>query len=245
VSDPCPRTGRHRRSARRGVPRPLLALTAGLAAAALLGTATPVAADPGADAWHRLRVCESGDNYRANTGNGYYGAYQFSAGTWHAYGGSGLPSDAPPAEQDLRAKLLYRARGWSPWPACSRRLGLGNDPSYGQLDAATTTTTTAAAARPAAKHRPVAPAAPGARHRAAPAPEPVARTPRHVVIAPRWKALPAASRPARLAAWSAPDGGRWGRAGSVLVAGIRQGLVRVPVVAFTYLPEWAASARPL
>ena len=29
-----------------------------------------------------LRLCESGGNYQTNTGNGYYGAYQFSIATW-------------------------------------------------------------------------------------------------------------------------------------------------------------------
>lgn len=47
-----------------------------------------------------LRGCESGGNYADNTGNGYYGAYQFSLGTWQRLGYSGLPSSAPPAQQD-------------------------------------------------------------------------------------------------------------------------------------------------
>lgn len=48
----------------------------------------------------KLRQCESGGNYQDNTGNGYYGAYQFSLGTWNRIGYSGLPSDAPPSVQD-------------------------------------------------------------------------------------------------------------------------------------------------
>lgn len=48
----------------------------------------------------KLRTCESGGNYADNTGNGYYGAYQFSLGTWQRLGYSGLPSDASPSEQD-------------------------------------------------------------------------------------------------------------------------------------------------
>ncbi len=64
----------------------------------------------------RVRMRESGGNYATNTGNGYYGAYQFSLGTWRGVGGSGLPSDASPAEQDMRAQMLYSARGCSPWP---------------------------------------------------------------------------------------------------------------------------------
>jgi len=47
-----------------------------------------------------LRDCESGGNYADDTGNGYYGAYQFSLGTWERLGNSGLPSDAAPGTQD-------------------------------------------------------------------------------------------------------------------------------------------------
>ena len=64
----------------------------------------------------RIRARESGGNYATNTGNGYYGAYQFSLGTWRGVGGSGLPSNASPAEQDMRAQMLYNQRGCSPWP---------------------------------------------------------------------------------------------------------------------------------
>lgn len=73
---------------------------------------------------YRLRQCESGDNYEDNTGNGYYGAYQFSMSTWNGLGYSGLPSDAPPPEQDQAAIRLEQADGWRAWPACSAMLGL-------------------------------------------------------------------------------------------------------------------------
>jgi len=76
------------------------------------------------DDFARLRQCESGDNYSDNTGNGYYGAYQFSASTWQGLGYSGLPSDASPAQQDQAAQQLQAQRGWSPWPSCSAQLGL-------------------------------------------------------------------------------------------------------------------------
>lgn len=74
----------------------------------------------------KLRSCEGA--YTSNTGNGYYGAYQFNMGTWRgnapaAYANV-LPSDAPPGVQDEAAATLYKRRGWQPWPACSRKLGL-------------------------------------------------------------------------------------------------------------------------
>lgn len=66
----------------------------------------------------RIRQCESGGNYSTNTGNGFYGAYQFTQGTWESVGGSGSPASASPAEQDRRAQMLYDQRGNQPWPNC-------------------------------------------------------------------------------------------------------------------------------
>ena len=80
-------------------------------------------ADPGEAAWERLRFCESGGVYTTNSGNGFYGAYQFDRQTWESMGGSGLPSAAPYWEQDIRAKALYWARGPQPWPVCGRFIG--------------------------------------------------------------------------------------------------------------------------
>jgi hypothetical protein len=82
--------------------------------------AGPVVGDP----WAGLRRCESGGNYGADTGNGYYGAYQFTLGTWTSLGFRGLPSQASPAQQDQAAQELEARRGWSQWPSCARRLGL-------------------------------------------------------------------------------------------------------------------------
>ena len=79
---------------------------------------------PTVDVWARLRQCESGDDYSIDTGNGYYGAYQFSAATWHGLGYAGLPNQAPPAVQDQAAQQLQVRSGWGQWPECSRKLGL-------------------------------------------------------------------------------------------------------------------------
>lgn len=72
----------------------------------------------------QLRQCEAGGNYSINTGNGYYGAYQFDVSTWNGYGGYTIPSDAPPAIQDQKATETYQGRGWQPWPGCTSSLGL-------------------------------------------------------------------------------------------------------------------------
>ncbi len=78
----------------------------------------------GDDVWAKLSKCEASGNAATNTGNGYYGAFQFSAGTWKSLGGTGLPSQADYATQkDLATKLQQRS-GWGQWPACSAKLGL-------------------------------------------------------------------------------------------------------------------------
>lgn len=58
--------------------------------------------------------CESGGNPTTNTGNGYYGKYQFDLQTWRAFGGTGLPSSAPESVQDqVASRVNYDA-----WPNC-------------------------------------------------------------------------------------------------------------------------------
>ena len=79
---------------------------------------------PTGDVWARLRRCESGGRYNINTGNGFYGAYQFHPRTWRGLGYPGLPHQAPPEMQDEAARKLQARSGWGQWPACSRRLGL-------------------------------------------------------------------------------------------------------------------------
>ena len=74
------------------------------------------------EALARLRSCEG--SYTSNTGNGYYGAYQFDKRTWGNYGGYELASDAPAAVQDEKAWQTYKARGWQPWPTCKAKMGL-------------------------------------------------------------------------------------------------------------------------
>ena len=81
-------------------------------------------AQPSAGQLAALRGCESGGNYAINTGNGYYGAYQFDRGTWNGLGFPGTANQAPAAVQDRAATILEVERGWAPWPACSRNLGL-------------------------------------------------------------------------------------------------------------------------
>jgi nucleoid-associated protein YgaU len=118
--------------------------TAALAGAALLAplgllaaTGNAAAADNGV--WDRIAQCESGGNWHINTGNGYYGGLQFSAGTWRAYGGTAY---APTADQASRsaqiavASKVQQAQGWGAWPVCSARAG-----AFGAAPAAAATGT--------------------------------------------------------------------------------------------------------
>ena len=87
--------------------------------------ASAPAAVSGDDAaiWAAIAQCESGGNPSINTGNGYYGMYQFSLPTWRSVGGSGLPSDASAEEQTMRARMLQQRSGWGQW-GCAYKLGL-------------------------------------------------------------------------------------------------------------------------
>lgn len=60
-------------------------------------------------------MCESAGNVRAVSPRGYYGLWQFDLPTWASVGGTGYPSDASVDEQMMRARMLFDARGWSPW----------------------------------------------------------------------------------------------------------------------------------
>ncbi|MGV9567227.1 transglycosylase family protein [Streptomyces sp. NPDC003480] len=128
--------------------------TAVLAGAALLAplgllaaTGNAAAADGGV--WDRIAQCESGGNWHINTGNGYYGGLQFSAGTWRAYGGTAYAPTADQASSGAQiavATKVQQAQGWGAWPVCSARAGAsGTAPASG---AAHTSSGTAHASRP-------------------------------------------------------------------------------------------------
>jgi hypothetical protein len=99
-------------------------LVAAVPAPVRRASVVPVLTVPSTGVWYRLRMCESGGNYNDNTGNGYYGAYQFAASTWSGLGLPGLPNQASPAVQDEAAKMLQARSGWGQWPSCSAQLGL-------------------------------------------------------------------------------------------------------------------------
>lgn len=81
-------------SARRARTTAALAGAALLAPLGVLAAAGNAAADGGV--WDRIARCESGGDWHIDTGNGYYGGLQFSAGTWRAYGGTAYAPTGPP-----------------------------------------------------------------------------------------------------------------------------------------------------
>lgn len=82
-------------------------------------TTTPVGAVLAYGELAAIRACEQGTaGYATNTGNGYYGAYQFSLSTWASVGGTGNPANASPAEQDMRAQMMIDAGRRGEWPNC-------------------------------------------------------------------------------------------------------------------------------
>jgi len=76
------------------------------------------------DVWAKLAQCESGGKPETNTGNGFYGMYQFTLETWQSLGGTGYPHEADAATQTAMAKKLQAQAGWGQWPGCADKLGL-------------------------------------------------------------------------------------------------------------------------
>jgi hypothetical protein len=79
-------------------------------------TATTATTDYSGGSMNSTVMCESGGDYSINTGNGYYGGYQFDSGTWDAYGDPAYAEAhlAPPAVQDAAAASVP----YDAWPNC-------------------------------------------------------------------------------------------------------------------------------
>ncbi|TDC95848.1 hypothetical protein E1161_03445 [Saccharopolyspora aridisoli] len=108
-----------------------VAVAVAVSGSALVAVTPNAAAAPNDDraaVWDRLARCESGGDWAANTGNGYYGGLQFNRSTWVAHGGeryNRYPHRASREQQIAIAQEVHEARGgYGAWPACSRKLGL-------------------------------------------------------------------------------------------------------------------------
>jgi resuscitation-promoting factor RpfB len=73
----------------------------------------------GGSVWDRIAACESGGNWAANTGNGYYGGLQFNLGTWQSYGGTSRPDLTSREYQiSIAEKVRAASGGYGAWPHC-------------------------------------------------------------------------------------------------------------------------------
>jgi hypothetical protein len=97
-------------------PEPATAVGSSAIVASSAPATTSVAPSSGGYASSATVQCESGGDYSINTGNGYYGAYQFDSQTWDAYGDPayGEAHEAPPAVQDAAAASVP----YDAWPNC-------------------------------------------------------------------------------------------------------------------------------
>jgi hypothetical protein len=99
----------------------VLAITGAIAVAqAALGVPT-AQAEPN---WDAMAQCESGGNWSASTGNGYYGGLQFTPATWAANGGGGSPAAASRDEQIRVARNVLHTQGIGAWPVCGGPVAL-------------------------------------------------------------------------------------------------------------------------
>ncbi|MEU9290780.1 transglycosylase family protein [Streptomyces sp. NPDC048275] len=127
--------GRHRR------PRqaPALIVAAGVTGSAiaipLLGATGASAAD--GTTWDRVAECESGGEWSADNGNGYYGGLQVTQENWEKYGGL---SYAPSADQASRSQQIALAerllddKGLVAWPTCGPLSGLSANSAEFEVD---------------------------------------------------------------------------------------------------------------
>lgn len=76
------------------------------------------------DAITYLGNCEAGMNPAKNTGNGYYGAFQFSYGTWKNLNTGYDRADLAPIDVQKAAvrQLLQRSSIYNQFPACAQKM---------------------------------------------------------------------------------------------------------------------------
>ena len=106
--------------------RPAPAAPAGATAApaAPAQARSPAPVSSGGVNWSAIAACESGGNWAASTGNGFYGGLQFTEQTWLGYGGGRYASSAnlaTPAQQIAVAQRVVAGQGIGAWPVCGAR----------------------------------------------------------------------------------------------------------------------------
>jgi hypothetical protein len=109
-------TARHAPAVRAG--------TAPAATAAPAQASSPAPASSGGVNWAAIAACESGGNWAASTGNGFYGGLQFTEQTWLGYGGgqyAASADQATAAQQIAVAQRVLAGQGIGAWPVCGAR----------------------------------------------------------------------------------------------------------------------------
>ena len=107
-----------------------------------VGIALPMVGATGAEAapvstWDKVAQCESGGNWKINTGNGFYGGVQFQQSTWAGFGGTKFAprADLASKEQQITiAEKVLAAQGPGAWPVCSVKAGLTKNSGTPQFD---------------------------------------------------------------------------------------------------------------
>jgi len=92
--------------------------------AAPVQAAASVPASTGGANWSAIAACESGGDWGASTGNGFYGGLQFTEQTWLAYGGGQYASSANLASESQQIAVAQRVlagQGIGAWPVCGAK----------------------------------------------------------------------------------------------------------------------------
>ncbi len=120
-----PRLARAALAAIAAPPAPAAPVSAGPAApAAPAQASSPAPTSSGGVNWAAIAACESGGNWSASTGNGFYGGLQFTEQTWLGYGGGRYAPSAnlaTPAQQIAVAQQVLAGQGIGAWPVCGAR----------------------------------------------------------------------------------------------------------------------------
>ncbi|MFJ1708340.1 transglycosylase family protein [Kitasatospora sp. NPDC088346] len=82
--------------------------------------------------WDAIARCESGGDWHADTGNGYYGGLQIWPPTWEDADGlrfATRPDLATRREQITVGETILSRQGWAAWSGCAESLGLSRAPT--------------------------------------------------------------------------------------------------------------------
>jgi hypothetical protein len=113
-------SGRHRKPTTSNISVAKIAFTGAVLGGGSIALAGQAAAATDGE-WDQVARCESGGNWGINTGNGYHGGVQFSAGTWASHGGGEFAPSAELATRDQQiavAERVLATQGRGAWPVC-------------------------------------------------------------------------------------------------------------------------------